>query len=196
VPKADPSFFFHPRLSLVSVFLILFITNNSLAQTISDQPVRKNLTTADFKGKPDDTVDNLAQTYPLISIVYHGPFDCAEKGKVQVKVETRISVGPKSWINLPKIRSQEKLKALLSHEQGHYDMGAVLAVEIKRTLSGICFDKNLYQKQVDSVLKSMYRSYDSLQRKYDVDTDLMHDEEGQAKWKEKIDIMLKNGRLR
>jgi len=177
------------------ILIVSFLTSAITGQSGDSRQTRKKLTTSDFKGKPDESVDNLASTDPLISIVYHGPFDCAEKGKVQVKVETKISVGPKSWINLPRVKNQEILTALLSHEQGHYDMGAVLATEIKQTLSTSCFDKSHYQAQVDSTLKSLYHRYDSLQHRYDVDTDLMYDIEMQARWKAKIEVMLRYGRL-
>ncbi len=158
----------------------------------NELPVIKKLTIADFKGPPDESVDYLAQTTPSISLRYSSPINCPEAGKVKVRVQTGISISEKSWIKSSKIKTPELLNALLSHEQGHYDMGAIFSLELKKTLSGLCFDKTGYRQQVDSVFKAMYARYDLLQRAYDSDTDHMRNKAMQFKWKQRIAAMWKD----
>ena len=182
--KAHPSF--------LILALLLLLSNPVLSQPNFSIPATKKLTTADFKGVPNETVDFLAQTNPVISLTYSKPIGCKENGKVKLKVETGVSVSERSWIKLSKIKTPELLNALLSHEQGHYDMGTIFSIELKKILSDICFDKDDYKQQVDSVFKSMYARYDALQKEYDSDTDHMANKIRQIKWKEKIAAMWKN----
>src|ERR1700712_3703596 len=152
----------------------------------------RKLTTADFKGKPDESVTYLAQTTPVISLRYSAPMNCAENGKVKIKAETGVSISDKSWIKLSRLKNSDLLDDLLSHEQGHYDMGVIFSIELKKTLSDICLDRNSYKRQADSIFKSMYSRYDTLQRKYDSETDHMRNTKMQLQWKQKIAAMWKN----
>ncbi|MEO6000492.1 MAG: hypothetical protein ABIN89_26855 [Chitinophagaceae bacterium] len=154
--------------------------------------MRKKLTTSDFKGVPDESVDYLANTNPVVSLTLYGATNCPENGKIKLKVETKISLGGKTWMKVSKIKKPELLNALLSHEQGHYDLGEIFSIDLKRTLSAICFDKKRYSIQVDSLYKLMFARYDTLQRRYDTETGYMRNNEVQNKWKQKIAIMLKD----
>ncbi len=173
------------------IWLMTLLANKAIGQNIVEKPQRKILTTSDFKGKPDETVDYLANTKPIISLEYQGITPCIETGKVKLKVDTKIRVSERSWIKLSRIKSQQVLSSLLSHEQGHYDLQEVLAIDLKKTLSNICFDRNTYKQQADSIFKSMYARYDTLQRKYDTETDNMRNKTMQAAWKQKIAAMLR-----
>lgn len=95
-------------------------------------------------------------------------------------------------MKLNRIKSQDLLNELLSHEQGHYDINEAFAIDVKGKLSGICFDKYKYKIEIDSTFKAMNKYYDSLQLTYDTQTDNMRNRETQAKWKQKIESMLKN----
>lgn len=179
-------------LYLIVTLLASLIMSVVFGQGNAELPLMKKLTTTDFKGQPDELVDYLAQTTPVISLRYSGSTNCAENGKIKLKVETGVSVSERSWLKLSKIKTPELLNALLSHEQGHYDMGAIFSIELKKTLSGICFDKAGYKQQVDSVFKSMYARYDTLQKEYDTDTDHMRNKNMQLEWKQKIAAMWKD----
>lgn len=176
----------------LQLFLLMtLLANDSSGQNNVNKPQRKILTTSDFKGTPDENVDYLANTKPIISLEYQGISNCVETGKVKLKVDTKIRVSERSWMKLSEIRSQQVLAALLSHEQGHYDLQEVLAIDLKKTLSNSCFDRNTYKQQADSIFKSMYARYDTLQRKYDTETDNMRNKTMQAAWKQKIAAMLR-----
>lgn len=181
-----------PTRYLIVTLVALLIMSSVFAQSNAELPVVKKLTTSDFKGQPDELVDYLAQTTPVISLRYSGSTNCAENGKIKLKVETGVSVSERSWLKLSKIKTPELLNELLSHEQGHYDMGAIFSIELKKTLLGICFNKASYKQQADSVFKSMYARYDTLQKEYDTDTGHMRNKSMQLKWKQKIDAMWKN----
>ena len=177
---------------LVLTLSTFLIVSPAIGQGNGELPVIKKLTIADFKGSPDESVDYLAQTTPSISLRYSSPINCSEAGKVKLRVETGVAISEKSWIKLSKIKNADLLNALLSHEQGHYDMGAIFSLELKKTLSAICFSKAIYKQQVDSVFKSMYARYDLLQRAYDSDTDHMRNKAMQIKWKQRIAAMWKD----
>lgn len=151
---------------------------------------RKRLTINDYKGVSNESEDYLARTYTIVLFKYFSPVNCREKGKIKCKVETRVSISDKSYMKLYKIRTKETLHELLSHEQGHYDISEVFAIDLKNTLSFTCFDKETYKKKADSLFQSMNRHYDSLQRTYDAETDHMRNKEMQLKWKRRIAMML------
>lgn len=170
-------------LAIFYLFVIHAQTNNSLQQ-------RKKLTVQDYKGIINENEDYLARTYTTVSVQYHSPVVCSQKEKVKLMVETSVSVSNKSWMKVYKIRSRETLNELLSHEQGHYDISEVFATDLKKTLSGLCFDKASYKKSADSVFQSRNRYYDGLQRQYDTETDHMRNKDMQLKWKRRIALMM------
>ncbi|MEJ7766528.1 MAG: DUF922 domain-containing protein [Chitinophagaceae bacterium] len=93
-------------------------------------------------------------------------------------------------MKIRKIKSQDVLNELLSHEQGHYDIKFLLASHLKKSLSETCFDKSRFKEQIEAVFKKMNGYYDSLQIAYDLQTDNMRNREKQLKWKKKIEAML------
>lgn len=173
----------------LSNLLISLIVVSINAQTSNLITKRKTLAISDFKGAVDERANNLARTYIVISIKYFKPLTCDDVGKVMLKVETDISISEKSWMKLDRIESKEMLQALLSHEQGHYDIGEIFAIDLKKTLSSNCFDKHKHKSQADSVFQSLNKYYDSLQLKYDLDTGHMRNRERQSKWKQDIAAM-------
>ena len=177
----------HTRYMLLAILVISF----AKGQDNSQLPAKKQLTTSDFKGVPDESVDYLANTNPVVSLTLYGATNCPVDGKIKLKADTKISLGDKTWMKISKIKKQDLLNALLSHEQGHYDLAEVFSIDLKRTLSAICFDKKRYNIEVDSVYKSMFARYDSLQRRYDTETGYMRNHEMQLKWKQRIAAMLK-----
>lgn len=90
-----------------------------------------------------------------------------------------------------KAKRWEQLEELLSHEQGHYDIAEIFAIHLKKTVSNDCFNKENYKARIDSVFRSMNRYYDSLQLRYDAETDHMRNKEIQVKWKGSIAEMMK-----
>lgn len=180
--KRDVCYYLTTLLAIFTSFIIQAQTNNS--------PQQKKLTVQDYKGLINENEDYLARTYTIVSFQYHSPVICSQKEKIKVKVETNVSVSNKSWMKLYKIRTRETLNELLSHEQGHYDISEVFATDLKKTLSGLCFDRVSYRKSADSVFQSKNRYYDGLQRQYDIETDNMRNKEMQLKWKRHIAMML------
>lgn len=175
----------------VAILLAFVVVDSVNGQKIDEFTSRKKLTTNDYKGKIDESVTYLANTHSIVSLSYT-PFLPCDDGKVKLKVTTKISVSESSWMKLSLIKSPEFLNDLLSHEQGHYDMEEIFSIDLKHTLLAICFDKYNIKKQVDSIYKSMHTRYDSLQHRYDAETEYMMDKEMQHKWKQRIANMWKN----
>ncbi len=174
---------------LTVVYLLILASVNGQP---GELPPKKMLTVSDFKGIPDESDNFLARTFTVTSLQYSSPSRCAESGKVRVKVETKLTLSHKSWMKLDRIRSRELLNELLSHEQGHYDIGQTFAIDLKNTIANTCFDKSNYKFQADSLFRSMNKYYDSLQRKYDTQTEYMRNRRMQARWKVQIASMLNN----
>lgn len=187
VCTADGSTSFRQCLgTLLCLFMLLALN----AQTNDPAHKRRKLVAGDYKGVPDESSGFLARTYVLLSFYNSGPVNCLDKNKVRFQFETKVSVSDKSWMKLNMIKSQELLIELLSHEQGHYDINEIFAIDLKNKMSAICFDKNKYKAEIDSAFKVMNRYYDSLQLAYDTQTGNMGNRDMQARWKQKIDGML------
>jgi predicted secreted Zn-dependent protease len=151
----------------------------------------RKLTVNDYKGAIENNVDFMAMTYTVVVFQYSNPEACSEKGKVRCRVETKVSLSDKSWMKVNRIRSKEVLNELLSHEQGHYDLSVVFARDLQNTLAAKCFYRETYRTQADSIFQSMKKHYDSLQRRYDLETRNMQNREMQVKWKQRIERMMR-----
>lgn len=147
---------------------------------------RRQLTAADFKGTPDPHSDYLATTFTHLTYQYRRQTSCGEKDKIRFQFETSITVGDKSWMKWDKIRGEQLLQELLDHEQGHYDIAVALADKLQKTLSSTCFNRSNFARQIDSVYKRVNSYYDTLQARYDAETDHGQNREIQAKWKTRI----------
>lgn len=179
------------RLSIYTL-LVLFLVTTLTSQTADPIPKKRKLVASDYKGIPDESSGFLARTYVLLSFDYSAPQNCPEKNSLKFQFETRVSVSNKSWMKLNRIKSQDLLSELLSHEQGHYDINEAFSIDLKHKFSSTCFDKYRYKAQIDSAFKRMNNYYDSLQLTYDAQTENMRNREMQAKWKQKIEGLLKN----
>ena len=167
----------------VYVVLLAFLTARA-----QDKPpaTRRQLTAADFKGVPDPHSGYLATTFTHLTYQYRRQTPCTDKDKTRFQFETSIAVGNKSWMRFDRIKSKQLLQELLDHEQGHYDIAAALADKLQKKLSSLCFDRNNFARQIDSAYKSTSSYYDTLQTRYDVETNHGLDREIQAKWKTRI----------
>ena len=85
-------------------FLAMLIMGFINGQGNNELPTRKKLTISDFKGVPDENVDYLANTNPVVSLTLYGATNCPENGKIKLKVETKISLGEKTWMKISKIK--------------------------------------------------------------------------------------------
>ncbi|MEO6915927.1 MAG: DUF922 domain-containing protein [Chitinophagaceae bacterium] len=171
-------------LSLLLLFsLQLFCQNTPL--------IHKKLVVTDFKGETDERSFFLARTYTVISLSYSEPSPCgADRTKVRLTVQTGNRLSDKSWIKADRVKSKSILAELLSHEQGHYDIGETFALDLQNKLTQTCFSKVRYKAEADSIFRAMNKRYDVLQQQYDAETNNMQNTAEQARWKKKIQAML------
>lgn len=152
---------------------------------------RKELTVSDFKGETDERSFFLARTYTVISLRYADPVLCnPDRSKVHLTVQTGNRLSDKSWIKADRVKNKSILAELLSHEQGHYDIGEAFALDLKNKLSRTCFSKVNYKAEADSIFRNMNKKYDALQQQYDAETNNMQNIAMQARWKKKIESLL------
>lgn len=180
-------------MSKVFIFLpclfLLVCISPSHAQTSPSQ--RKKLVVTDFKGETDERSFFLARTYTIISLRYSDPVPCGrDRTKVKLTVQTGNRISDKSWIKADRVKAKSILADLLSHEQGHYDIGEIFALDLKNKLSQTCFSQQRYKAEADSIFQTMNKKYDALQQQYDMETSNMQNTAAQIRWKKKIETLL------
>lgn len=79
---------------------------------------------------------------------------------------------------------------LLSHEQRHFDISEIFAREAVKRITAKRFTKN-YAKEVNTIMRSLFRESESLQNLYDRETRNGRDAVAQKLWDEKIDHQLR-----
>jgi len=177
--------------NLRTILCLAFFLACIPAVSQSGPPVRKILAVADFKGEANDRSSYLARTFTVISLRYADAAPCKnDRSKVQLAVTTGNRLSDKSWIKADMIRNKAILAELLSHEQGHYDIGEAFALDLAKKFTETCFSKLNYKTEADSLFKAMNKKYDALQQQYDTETNNMQNRSAQERWKKKIGSML------
>ncbi len=137
------------------------------------------LTIADFKGKPDELSEYEAFTYSGFNMEY----ESQTTGK---RTKVKISVSPffdksKSWIR-PKARNDY----VLMHEQLHFDVTAMKAMEFVQAINKYSFSLDNYQEELNQLHRQYDKDADALQEQYDKETKHGTLEGKQSQWKMEI----------
>ncbi len=150
----------------------------------------RQLTIADFKGKPDTAIHFKGYTKCNVSYSYPATKYTDNSKTAYFNVTTKVNfLENESWIKLDQIKSDEELRELLSHEQGHYDIHLLDAKHLQFKARKMRFSKLRYKFQIDSLSKALFSHYDSLQKRYDVESGYMMNRAKQAEWKIRINEM-------
>lgn len=166
---------------------ILFVTYACVQKQPEKLPA---LSILDFNGQPDYSINALAFTYCGVFYRIIPGKSCSYGNKINVSLSTEVKLfRDRSWIKKNKIKDRNELIKLLSHEQGHYDLFGVFEIDFKNAVENKCFYRIRYKMQIDSIYKEMFMHYDTLQRKYDVESEGMRNEVKQAEWKLRIQKM-------
>jgi hypothetical protein len=129
--------------------------------------LRRQLTLNDFKAKPYVYARGLIVTDVKFKIMSVDTTHYLPYVKCIVIPET-IMFSEKSFIARRGFSKQEVLLAL-KHEQCHYDISSLYAIEFKKRTEQILFKPKLLERQVDSVLRELRPKYDSIQKRFDMD---------------------------
>ncbi|WLT32782.1 hypothetical protein [Geothrix sp. PMB-07] len=142
----------------------------------------RRLVWEDFKGTPDAASPYDAYTYWSVRYTFDPPQRTATGLRIRFHVSNRL--GERSWVKRGTPR-ESQLAELLNHEQGHYSLGVICALEFKKAAEAFSFTSNyraeasrLFGETLDQVLK--------LEKAYDAETRHMYDRAQQKAWDAKL----------
>ena len=155
------------------LILIVFVSFNSFGQNIEWSTERK-LSWQDFKATPHDTSNVIAVTFCGISFETLKVSFWNGKGTYQVKC---IFYPDSSWYLSNKVDS-----LTLLHEQTHFYIAAVYT----RKIQGELDKERLFPNHAKKLYETLMLEYESMQRKYDLQTNHGILPIEQKRWTQKI----------
>ncbi|MBI5856238.1 MAG: DUF922 domain-containing protein [Sphingobacteriales bacterium] len=133
------------------------------------------LTWDDFKGRPDEGSTYNAFTYWYVSYGYDAFQFKGDTAKWKVKVTLELE--NRSWKKDGKVND-----SLLIHEQGHFDIGRICALEVQRKVDNTVFFRSNYAASLKQMVDEIIEKYRKMEKDYDKETDHYHNREQQKKW--------------
>lgn len=125
----------------------------------------KKLEWSDFKGTPNYDLKWMAHAFWGIGYNYEVTQKQASNKKVAYvidPIEIKVWLKRKSWTK--KISSH-----LLNHEQGHYIIGCLCALEFKKQATSAKFSDN-YRLEIPRLFEKILRDHILMEKKYDKET--------------------------
>ena len=157
--------------------LLLFTNLQTFAQRvlINGEETSRLLKWEDFKGRPDNGSPWHAFTYWNISTRYDAFQFKGDTAKWNVIVT--VEFGNNSWQKKDKVTD-----TLLKHEQGHFDVGIICAMELDQRIKATPFLRNNYQAKLNEMVKEVIAKYVQIEKEYDEETNHFANREQQWKW--------------
>jgi hypothetical protein len=106
---------------------------------------------------------------------------------LHAKIELQEELSQVSTHFLAKSNKATK-EQVLHHENGHFKVAQIIGRRIVNTVDAFKFDPKNYKTQLDSIVKSNYREWALMDRKYDQETTKPRNLEKQREW----DLFFKN----
>lgn len=153
-------------------FVLAALTGIGQANLIDWSPARK-LNWDDFKASPDAASSNAALTSSSINVEFG--YDDEE---LQYTINCRFDK-TRSWV---KIRTA----AILSHEQGHFDIAELHARKLNQALKAYRFNPKTVSNDVNRIYDSVMVLHHTSQNEYDKETDFSRNKNKQVIWQKKI----------
>lgn len=160
---------------LLAVIICGSLSSSAQHIIIDGKETSRLLTWDDFKGRPDNGVDYHAFTYWNTTYKYDA-FQFKED-TVKWQVQITVELGRNSWKKKDKITD-----TLLKHEQGHFDIGILCAMEMQETINTTVFLKNNYQTKLSALIREIAEKYKKMDLQYDEETNHYANREQQWKW--------------
>ena len=149
----------------------------------------RRLTWADFRGIPEVGKPYDAYTYWSVHYSYDAP--ARERDGFRVRVQVWNQLEDRSWVK-PYAFKDPKNGELLNHEQGHYSMGVLCALEFKKAASGRLFGPQ-YHSEIRSLFDQILGKYVDLEKTYDAETRHMLNRAAQRSWDRRLALMVSEG---
>ncbi|THD65721.1 DUF922 domain-containing protein [Robertkochia marina] len=170
------------RLLVLLGFLVFF--SPPPQETVVEWSPQSRLTWEDFKGDPETQTDAAATTVSALSYRFQGYMQGPELiYEYHVKA---LFFPEKSWVR-PELKDEE----LLLHEQLHFDITAWYAIKLKQAFDTIRPVKDPKEK-IAAVYNTIRKELDSVQDRYDRETDFSRNTQEQLLWQSRVRTYLKN----
>jgi predicted secreted Zn-dependent protease len=137
----------------------------------------RKLTWQDFKAPPQQQGDAAALTATHLGFSYR-----VVNGKITYSIDCRFEKN-RSW-------GLVQTDWILQHEQGHFDIAEIFARKLHQAVATYVFNKNSFQKELDSLYKQIVNEKEKFQQAYDLETDFSRNKNKQAEWLKKIEAEL------
>jgi len=115
-------------------------------------------------------------------------YDDPAQGSVRPVVSVWNEFGEQSWVKWDTPRENEK-DQLLNHEQGHYSMGVLCALEFKKAVEQSSFTAD-YPAELNRIFSSVLKKYQDMEKLYDLETRGMYDRANQPAWDARLGRMI------
>ena len=177
---------------LLAIILILLIGFTATAQNIliKGKPYKGKLTWKDFSGKPDaSSTFNATTSYKFQTRLNNLRFekDTAILSGYEIDLELDVQ---NSWV-----KKGKETDYLLKHEQGHFDIGILMAREILKQVKTARFTKFNFQNGLNKILNTAAVKYRKMGLDYDKETDHSKNSTAQQKWDDFIEKALRESAL-
>ncbi len=163
----------------ICLALIICFGTLAFSQDVIINGVIKNrpLIWADFKGEPDrgssyDASTYWTMNYNIKGISFRGDTAKISGFSIVLSLQEKLS-----WS-----KSEKQTDVLLKHEQGHFDLALICQREAIRELSSTIFFKNDFKDKIPTIFSSILKKYQSLESKYDEETDHSKNRAAQDTW--------------
>lgn len=170
--------------SILVLLLFILIGNNNDEATMSWNETKK-LTWADFQSTPDNNSEAVALTASGITFGYS--LKTTSNNRIvdfSVSVESHF-YPKKSWYLKDRANNY-----ILAHEQLHFDITELYARRFRKELTKVKVNQNL-KKQLRALHKSINKSLNETQKKYDAESNHSINVDIQKQWEVLIHSELK-----
>ena len=174
------------RVAARAIALGLLATISLVYAAEPGQIEHRKLSWADFRGTPEADRPYDAYTYWSVQYSYDAPTREGDGFRLSVRVWNRL--GERSWVR-PQVLKDPKNGELLNHEQGHYTLGLLCALEFKKAASGRLFGAH-YHAEIQSLFDQILKKYVDLEKVYDAETGHMRNRDRQRAWDQQLARMV------
>ena len=133
------------------------------------------LTWLDFRARPKQDSHFYAHSYWIVSYSYSVVIR-GNQAKVNMNAKC-VFEKDRSWAK-PELKSKE----LLEHEQGHYYIGCLCALNLKKKINSTTFTKVNYKNELQRIYRENMDEFLAMEKRYDEETHHFLDQEVQKKW--------------
>lgn len=156
------------RILIITILALLYKIQPNLALGVNN-----------FKGQPPAGSYQSAHTVAQYDYVFKGKGD-----KMNLSIECWI-LQDSSWINWskPELKSQQVLKDLLKHEQGHFDVALLMAKRLRKSVGTVNFgNPNTEVLRLKKVRQQNNLEGKRLSDQYESETQNGMNKEAQLRW--------------